>query len=155
METAIRTLPHDEDAERSVLGSMMIERSAIGVAEEMLSVSDFYNPKNLEIFKSITNLSNMGENPDILLISNDLKKRGQLDNVGGIEYLMNLSESVGLTSNIRSYCKIVADKSPLRDLINASDMIMSTAYDDKEKTSDIVELAEKSIFDVTQKSHTD
>lgn len=155
MDTAIRTLPHDEDAERSVLGSMMIDRSAIGVAEEMLTASDFYSPKNLEIFKSITNLSNMGENPDILLISNDLKKRGQLDNIGGIDYLLNLTENVGLVSNIRSYCKIVSDKSTLRDLIKVSDNIMSTAYEDKEKTSEIVELAEKSIFDITQKSHTD
>ena len=155
MDTAIRTLPHDEDAERSVLGSMMIDRSAIGVAEEMLTASDFYNPKNLEIFKAITNLSNMGENPDILLISNDLKKRGQLDNIGGIDYLLNLTENVGLVSNIRSYCKIVSDKSTLRDLIKVSDNIMATAYEDKEKTSEIVELAEKSIFDITQKSHTD
>ncbi|MDO5688786.1 MAG: replicative DNA helicase [Tissierellia bacterium] len=155
METAARILPHDENAERSVLGSMLLDVSAIGVAEEMLIRQDFYNPRNAEIFKAILTLSGNRTPVEILFLSNELKKQGQLENVGGIEYLLSLSENVGLTSNIRNYCKIVAEKSTLRDLIKASDEIMAKAYEDRTDGSDVVELAEKSIFDITQKSHSD
>ncbi|MDO5717391.1 MAG: replicative DNA helicase [Tissierellia bacterium] len=155
MESAIRVLPNDEDAERSVLGAMILDKSAISVAEEKLTADDFYSPKNAEIFKSIINLSSQDKNPDHLLIMSDLEKRGQVENVGGLQYLLDLTEMVGITSNISSYCDIVAEKATLRQLIKASDNIMANAYDDKKETSEIIEIAEKSIFDITQKSHSD
>lgn len=153
METPIKVMPRDEAAERSVLGAMFLDPSAIGVAEEMLVADDFYNPRHQEIFKAIINLSSKGKSVDILLVKDELEKAGQFENVGGIEYLMNLTDDVGLLSNVDQYCKIVSEKSILRRLIKVSDRIMSEAYDSAADVNDVIDLAEKEIFNITQKTN--
>lgn len=155
MDTPIKVLPHDEAAERSVLGAMMISASAIGVAEERLTADDFYNPRHQEIFKGILSLSGKGKPNDLLLLKGELEKAGQFENIGGIDYLINLTDDVGLVSNIEQYCKIVADKSTLRKLIKAADEIMATSYDPKAEANEAIELAEKAIFKITQNTHNE
>ncbi len=155
MDQSVRTLPFAEEAEKSVLGSMMIDRSALSVAEEMLRPDDFYSPRHVEIFKAIISLSSRGESVDPLLISSVLDKKDLLETVGGRDYILELQREVGLTSNIKSYCKLVEDKSTQRALIKACDEIMAVAYADVDPTEDIVEFAEKSIFSITQRAHSD
>lgn len=155
MDTPIRVLPHDDVAERSVLGSMLLEPSAIGVAEEILLSDDFYNPRHQEIFKAILNLSSKGQAVDMLLVKDELEKSGQFENIGGIDYLLSLTEEIGLLSNIYEYCKLVEEKSTLRRLIKIADRIMAEAYDSSAEAGEVLGIAEKSIFDITQQTHTE
>lgn len=155
MEATVRVLPHDDEAEKSVLGSIILDRQALSVAEEILRADEFYNPKHQEIFKAIISLSAKGENIDPLIISEELRKKGQLDNIGGLEYILDLSNLVGITSFVSSYANIVKEKAILRSLIKASDHIMQESYEASKQTGEIVELAEKSIFEITQQNHRD
>lgn len=155
MDTPIKVLPHDEQAERSVLGAMVLSTSAIGVAEERLRSDDFYNPRHQEIFKAILRLSSKGRAVDVLLLKDELEKAGQFENVGGIDYLINLTDDVGLLSNIEEYCRIVLDKSTLRNLIKVADEIMTKSYDPKTEATEVIELAEKSVFQITQNTNND
>lgn len=155
MDSPIKVLPNDQQAERSVLGSMLLEPSAIGVAEESLVSDDFYNPKHQEIFKAIVSLSSRGQSVDILLVKDELEKRDQFENIGGIDYLIDLTEDVGLISNIQSYCKIVLQKSTLRRLIKVSDQIMASAYKADADSQELMEIAEKAVFEITQETHTE
>src|SRR5699024_6397985 len=105
---------------------------------------------NAEIYKSMIDLYNKNEPVDLVTLSEELKRRGNLDNIGGITYLANLSSGVATTSNISYYCKIEEEKSILRKLIKSSDEIMLRVYEDSEDVNIIMEKAEKNIFDITQ-----
>lgn len=142
--------PHSLEAEESVLGSMILDRTAINEATETLRANDFYKNSNAEIYNAILSLFNRNEPVDLITLSEELKQRGTLDSVGGITYLANLSSGVATTTNIKYYCKIVEEKSILRKLIKSSNEIISKAYEDQEDVNAIMEKAEKNIFDITQ-----
>ncbi len=142
--------PHSLEAEESVLGSMILDRTAINEATETLRANDFYKNSNAEIYDAILSLFNRNEPVDLITLSEELKQRGTLDSVGGITYLANLSSGVATTTNIKYYCKIVEEKSILRKLIKSSNEIISKAYEDQENVNAIMEKAEKNIFDITQ-----
>jgi len=145
-----RIPPHNIDAEQSVLGAMILDKESINTAIETIRAEDFYKDANAEIYKSMIDLYNKNEPVDLVTLSEELKRRGNLDNIGGITYLANLSSGVATTSNISYYCKIVEEKSILRKLIKSSDEIMLRAYEDSEDVNIIMEKAEKNIFDITQ-----
>lgn len=147
-----RIPPHSIDAEQSVLGAMIVDKEAINVAVESIKPDDFYKQANGEIYEAIIILFNKNEPVDLITLSEELKRRGTLDNIGGVTYLANLSSSVATTANVEYYCKIVEEKSILRRLIRSSDEIMSKAYEDSEDVNAIIETAEKNIFDITQGS---
>lgn len=148
-----RILPHSIEAEQSVLGAMLVDKEAINTSVEIIRPDDFYKEANREIFEAIIVLFNKNEPVDLITLSEELKRRGNLDNTGGITYLANLSSSVATTANTKFYCKIVEEKSILRRLIKSSDEIMTKAYEDNEEINAIIEKAEKNIFDITQGSH--
>ncbi len=148
-----RIPPHSIEAEQSVLGAMMVNKEAINTAVEIIRPDDFYKQVNKEIFEAILGLFNRNEPVDLITLSEELKRRGTLDNVGGITYIANLSSSVATTANVKYYCKIVEEKSILRRLISSSDEIIAKAYEDNEDINAIIEKAEKNIFDITQGSH--
>lgn len=153
MEFVGRIPPHSIEAEQSVLGAMMVSKEAINTAVEIIKPDDFYKGVNKEIFEAILGLFSINEPVDLITLSEELRRRGTLDNVGGITYIANLSTSVATTANTKYYCKIVEEKSVLRRLIHSSDEIMSKAYEDNEDVNAIIEKAEKNIFDITQGSH--
>lgn len=142
--------PHSLEAEQSVLGAMIIDKEAINTAIEKIKPEDFYKEANKEIFESIVELYNRNEPVDLITLSEELKRRNTLENVGGISYLANLSEGIATTANIKYYCKIVEEKSILRRLIKSCDEIMSKSFEDSEEVNSIIEKAEKNIFDITQ-----
>lgn len=150
-----RIPPHSLEAEQSVLGSMILNKEAINVAIEQLHPEDFYKEANKEIFKAIIELFNKDEPIDIITLSEELKTRDTLDNIGGVSYLADLSGGVAITSNIKYYCNIVEEKSILRRLIVSCDDIMGKSYEDGEEVNVIIEQAEKNIFDITQGRHRD
>ncbi len=147
--------PHSLEAEQSVLGAMLINQEAINIAIEQLNPEDFYKEANKEIFQAIIELYSRNEPVDIITLSEELKKRGTLENVGGVSYLASLSGGVAISSNIKYYCDIVEEKSILRRLIVSCDEIMAKSYEGSEGVNSIIEQAEKNIFDITQGKHRD
>lgn len=148
-----RIPPHSLEAEQSVLGAMILDKESINTAIERLHPDDFYKGANKEIFEAIISLFNRSEPVDLITLSEELKKRGTLENVGGVSYLAELSGGVATTSNIKYYCDIVEEKSILRRLIKSCDEIVTKSYDGGEEVNSIIEEAEKSIFDITQGRH--
>lgn len=142
--------PHSLEAEQSVLGAMIIDKTAINTAIEILKPEDFYREANKEIFEAINELFNKNEPVDLITLSEELKNRGTLENVGGLTYLANLSSGVSTTANTKYYCEIVEEKSILRRLIKTCDDIIGKSYESSEEVSSIIEQAEKGIFDITQ-----
>lgn len=155
MDKTIKEFPHDLDAELAVLGVMMLSDEGISIAEEILNAEDFYDKRNQEIFRSIINLSAKNIKVDPILILEDLKKRDLSEEIGGLDYIMGITAGVYYLSQIRHYANIVEEKSTLRKLIVAADQIISMSYEDTKERDEIVEISEKLIFDITQKSHDD
>jgi replicative DNA helicase len=150
IQTLGRIPPHSLEAEQSVLGAMIIDKEAINTAVETIRPEDFYKEANKEIYETILELYNRNEPVDLITLSEELKKRGTLENVGGINYLTSLSGSVATTANVKYYCDIVEEKSILRRLIKSCDEIITKSFEDAEEVNSIIERAEKSIFDITQ-----
>jgi replicative DNA helicase len=148
-----RIPPHSLEAEQSVLGAMLLDKEAINTAMETIRPDDFYKEANQEIFEAMIVLNNRNEPVDIITLSEELKRRGTLEPVGGINYLANLSGSIATTANTKYYCNIVEEKSTLRKLIKSSNEIMGLAYENSEEVNAIIEKAEKNIFDITQGAH--
>ncbi|WP_409228455.1 replicative DNA helicase [Gudongella sp. SC589] len=154
METGIgRIPPHSMEAEQSVIGAMLLDKEAINTAIEHLRADDFYKDANKEIYEAVLVLNNRNEPVDLVTLSEELKRRGSLEGIGGVTYLANLSGSVATTANTKYYCDIVQEKSILRRLIGSSNEIMGLAYDNSDSVNAIIERAEKNIFDITQGAH--
>lgn len=148
-----RIPPHSVDAEQSVLGAMITNKEAINTGIEIIVGEDFYKEANREIFEAILVLFNKNEPVDLITLGEELKRRGNLENIGGMTYLANLSSGVATTANTKYYAKIIHEKSLLRRLISSSNDIMGKAYEDSEDVDLIIEEAEKNIFDITQGAH--
>ncbi|HEY9062177.1 MAG TPA: replicative DNA helicase [Pseudobacteroides sp.] len=149
-----RVPPQSIEAEQSVIGSMLLDKEVIPVVTEVLKSEDFYRADHKEIFEAVMDLFDSGEPVDLITVSEQLKLRGTLDNIGGLEYLTNIASAVPTTANAKHYAKIVEEKSTLRKLIKASSEIVNLGYEASEELSYIVDKAEKSIFDVLQKRGT-
>ena len=147
-EAVMRVPPNNQDAERSVLGCMMQDREALGLAFEVLVADDFYQPANREIFDAMHTLNTQGMPVDLVTVDDELSRRGTLEGVGGTNYLIELSQFVPSTVNAKAYVQIVDEKSTLRRMIKATGDISQACYAQTEQVSDILGAAEKSIFDI-------
>ena len=144
----MRVPPNNQDAERSVLGCMMQDREALGLAFEVLVADDFYQPANREIFDAMHTLNTQGMPVDLVTVDDELSRRGTLEGVGGTNYLIELSQFVPSTVNAKAYVQIVDEKSTLRRMIKATGDISQACYAQSDQVSDILGAAEKSIFDI-------
>ena len=145
-----RVPPQNIDAEKSVLGAMMLDKDAILTAEDLLTPADFYREANAIIFQAILNLSHRGEPADILTVTEELKRMGRLDDVGGVLYVNELPANVVTTKSVDRHAEIVAGKAKLRRLIDAAGTIADEAYSERQDVADITDDAEKSILEVTR-----
>ena len=143
--------PQDIEAEQAVIGSMLTDQDAVVAAIETLKPEDFYREDNKLIYSAILNIYNRAEPIDIITLKAELSSMGKLDNVGGLEYIVGLPDKVPTTANVDRYIKIVEEKSMLRNLIKTANEILSMGYDQTEDVEDVMDLAEKKIFDVMQK----
>lgn len=150
-ERAGRVPPNNLDAERSVLGAMMQDHEALSLAIEALRAEDFYHPANRELFDAMHRLQSAGQPVDIVTVDEELTRRGTLEGVGGIQYVIDISRYVPTTANARAYIQIVAEKATLRRLIHAGDEIVQASYAQQEPLADILGHAEKSIFDIVMR----
>ncbi len=142
--------PHDVEAEQAVLGSMLTDKDAVISAIEVLKEDDFYRTDNKSIYEAIINLYNRAEPIDIITVKAELESLGKFEQVGGLEYLASLPDKVPTTANAMKYIKIVEEKSTLRNLIKTANEIIELGYDPTEDVSDIMEGAEKKIFNIMQ-----
>ena len=143
--------PFNIEAEISVLGSMLLDNEAINLVTEILRTDNFYKTSHQYIFDTIVNLYNKSNAVDLVILKDELKKQSLLEKVGGAEYLMELEESVPLASNVEYYAKIVREKTIKRDLITATAKIQQEAYNDSLESEELLDVAEKEIFDITQR----
>ena len=146
-----KTQPFNIEAEISVLGSMLLDNEAINLVTELLRTDNFYKTSHQYIFDTIVNLYSKNNAVDLVILKDELKKQSLLEKVGGAEYLMELEESVPLASNVEYYAKIVREKTIKRDLITATAKIQQEAYNDSLESDELLDIAEKEIFDITQR----
>ncbi len=145
--------PHDLEAEQAIIGSMLTDRDAVVSAIEVLKEEDFYREDNKAIYQAILNLYNRAEPVDIITVKAELESMGKFEQVGGLEYLAELPEKVPTTANATKYIKIVEEKSILRRLIKTANEIIELGYDPSEEVEDIMEGAEKKIFNIMQEKN--
>lgn len=148
-----RIPPHNTEAERSVLGILLLSSDKMNYAVERIKPEDFYVPAHQKIYKGLLNLYNKNKGIDLITAQEEFKRMGVLDEIGGISYVAELTEDVLITSNIEYYLEIVKDNSVLRQLIEASSATLDAAYEASDEMPAIMEQAEKSIFDITQDAH--
>lgn len=154
MDAPLRSMPHSIEAEQSVIGSMLIDKTSIAEAMEVLKTEDFYKDAHKVIFASILDLYQKDEGVDIITLTENLKSKDKLEASGGITYLSELSGSVVSTANLQSYIKIVKDKSTLRKLIKSSTKIIEESYNNQDNVEKAIDMAEKSIFDLSNDRNT-
>lgn len=151
-----RIPPHNLEAEKSVIGAAMLDKEVVFDVLEVVRAEDFYSKANREIFTVITDLQRSSTPVDVLTVTDELKKRKMLEAVGGRVYVAQLSADVPSVSNAVEYAKIVAEKAVLRRLIGTADEIAKKGYEESENTLDILEYAEKGIFEIAKsKQHSE
>ncbi len=143
--------PHSTEAERSVLGAMLQSGGAVSSALEILTADDFYVPAHREIFDGAKALAMNHMAVDLVTMNSELSRRGTLPGVGGIEYLIELTQFVPTTVNVKDYIRIVSEKSTLRRLIAASGEISQASYAQDQELPQVLALAEKKIFDIVMR----
>jgi len=144
--------PQSIEAEQSLLGSLMLDRNAITKVADFLRPEDFYRGNHQEIYQACQELFEKGEPIDFLALSNRLKERGQLEEIGGNSYLTELVNSVPTASHVLSYARIVQRKRILREMIDASHEIGVLGYNETEDPDVLLDQAEKRIFSIAQRS---
>lgn len=150
-----KRMPHDTDAEQAVLSSIFMDRDAASEAFELLKAEDFYVPENRAVFEAAFELYSKGAPIDVVTIKNILEEKNIFAEIGGVETLANIVGAVGSSVNVKSYAKIVEEKAVLRRLIKLSGEISENSYKGSGGINEILDKAEKGIFDVMQNRNTD
>ena len=146
--------PQALEVEKTLLGSLLIDKEAINKVADFLRPEDFYQRSHQVIYQAVMALFDKREPLDLLSLSNKLEEMGYLDDIGGMAYLTSLAGSVGTSAHIASYAKIVQRKKMLRDLIDAAHHIIGISAREEDDVEDLLDEAEKKLFSVSQKSLT-
>ena len=146
-----RTLPQSVEAEMSVLGAMLLDNEVINVVIPLVNKQSFYKTAHQELYQTILELYDKGQAVDLVLLREELKKRSLLEKVGGVEYLIELEDAVPTIGNVEYYANIVREKAIKRSLIEVAATIQRQSFDESIDTDILLDTAERSIFDVTQK----
>ena len=157
MDEAIikRILPHSIDAEKAVIGSMIMDADAVVAASEMITGDDFYQRQYGILFAAMVELYNEGKPVDVLTLQERLKMKDVPEEFSSIEFISELVSSVPTSANVRHYAQTVSDDATLRRLIRVNEEIANTCYQHRESLDEIMNTTEKRIFDVLQKKSTD
>lgn len=143
--------PHNTEAEKSVLGSAMLSKDALADVIDHVAPEDFYDAAHKEIFAAMIELFRNNISVDIVTVCEELRKRKTLEMVGGRVYIATLSSVAPSTSNAGEYAKIVSEKASMRRLIQTAEDIREKGYEESMEASDILDYAEKGIFEIAQK----
>ncbi|MGH9409309.1 MAG: replicative DNA helicase [Vicinamibacterales bacterium] len=145
-----RTLPHNLEAEKSVLGAILIHNDAFNHAAELIDSRDFFRDAHRRIFDKMIALSERSDAIDLVTLKEELQRSGELDEVGGPAYIASLADGVPRSANVEHYARIVKEKSTLRNLIHSANRILSTAYQAEEDADLILDDAERAIFEIAE-----
>lgn len=146
-----RSLPQSIEAEMSVLGAMLLDNDVINLVVPILHKQSFYKTAHQELFQTVLELYDKGQTVDLVILREELQKRSLLEKVGGIEYLLELEESVPTVGNVEYYANIVREKAIKRSLIEVASNIQKEAFNDVLDTDNLLDVSERAIFDITQK----
>ena len=146
--------PHNLEAEQATLGALLLDWSAFDDIAVLLKVENFYSRQNQLIYKAMISMSNQNIHGDALTLLNELNKTGELDAAGGAAYIASLSDTVPTSANISYYANVVLDCSVRRELIKISQDLKAASFDETTESKNILELAEKSIFNITERNQT-
>ncbi len=146
---ANKVLPHNEDAEESVLGSILIDRDAIGLVSQIVSSKDFYNDINGIIFDAMLSLYEESKPIDVVTLTDKLKKNKLYDKVDAT-YLADLIETVPTSANVEQYAKIIKEGSTKRSLIRIGSEMAEMGFSDQEEVEDLINKAESDVFSISQ-----
>lgn len=150
-----RTMPESLEAEAAVLGSMLLDPECIGLVVQKIRTEAFYRLEHQMMFDAVVALwGKNGSDFDLVLLRDELKKRNQLEEIGGPEYLAKIAEAVPSSANVEHYLQIVKEKQMLRELIAAAGEVMTDAFETSGDVGDKLDRAEQKIFNVTQKKIT-
>jgi replicative DNA helicase len=141
-----RTLPHNLEAERSVLGAILLHNDAFNLAAEVIDSGDFFRDAHRRIFDKMVALSERHGAIDLVTLKDELGRAGELDEVGGPAYIAALVDGVPRAMNVEHYARIIKEKATLRNLIFSANKILATAYDGAEEADVILDQAEHAIF---------
>ena len=144
-----RIPPHSIEAERAVLGAILLNKDAFDTVSSIVKAEDFYSDNHRVIYEALVSIVGKNQRADYVLLSEELKKSQKLEAVGGILYLTNLTTDIVDAYNVEDHAKIVRDKAHLRKLIHVANAVESIAYREEEETEDIVNRAEQMVLDVS------
>jgi replicative DNA helicase len=147
---AERTLPHNLEAEKSVLGAILIHNDAFNHAAELIDSADFFRDAHRRIFDKMIALSERGDAIDLVTLKDELQRSSELEEVGGPAYIASLADGVPRSANVEHYARIVKEKATLRNLIHSANRILSTAYEAEQDADLILDDAEKAIFEIAE-----
>lgn len=150
----MRSLPQSIEAEQCVLGSMITDKNAIAEAIEKLEEEDFYRDGHKVIFRAISEMFKNDMPVDLVTLLENLRSNEKLEKAGGVTYVSEITSSLLTTINLSAYIKIVKEKSILRKLIKASTSIIEDSYNKQGEVENVLEGAEKRIFDIAEKRTT-
>jgi replicative DNA helicase len=145
-----RTLPHSLDAEKSVLGAVLVNNEAFNHAAEFIDSRDFFRDAHRRIFDKMVALSERGHAIDFITLKEELARAGELDDVGGPAYIASLADGVPRSANVEYYARIVKEKSTLRHLIYSANKILTEAYEAEQEPDVLLDEAERAIFSIAE-----
>jgi replicative DNA helicase len=145
-----RTLPHNLEAERSVLGAILIHNDAINSAAQIVDSKDFFRDAHRRIWDKMVALSERSLPIDYVTLKEELGRSGELEEVGGPAYITALVDGVPRSTNVEQYARIVKEKAVLRSLIFSANRIISSAYDEEEDPDTLLDGAERAIFEIAE-----
>ncbi|NOT45755.1 MAG: replicative DNA helicase [Acidobacteria bacterium] len=148
--SAERSLPHNLEAERSVLGAILVHDDAINSAAQIVDGRDFYREAHRRIFSKMVALSERNQAIDFVTLKEELSRAGELDEVGGPAYIASLADGVPRATNVEYYARIVKEKATLRNLIHAANKILTNAYEAEQESDLVLDDAESAIFAVAE-----
>src|SRR5512140_2381199 len=150
-DSATRVPPQALEAERAVLGAMMLDKQAIGHAVEILDEGCFYRRAHQRIFHAVISLFDRSEEADLVTVPEELKRRGWLEEVGGGAYVAGLMDSMATSANVEYHCRIVLEKATVRKLIDAATDIVTSSFEQRMPASELLDKAEEAIFAISDR----
>jgi replicative DNA helicase len=149
--TQEKTLPHNLEAERTVLGAVLVDNAAFSSAAEVLTREDFYRESHRRIFEAMAVLAERSQPIDLVTLKNELLRGGALEAAGGAAYLGSLLDGVPRITNVEHWSRIIKERAVLRNLIHASNRIVQSCFEGEDEAAVLLDRAEKAIFDIAER----
>ncbi|MBI3610031.1 MAG: replicative DNA helicase [Nitrospirae bacterium] len=150
-ESLNKVPPQNIEAEQAVLGAILIDNASLNKALEIIGPEDFYRDSHRKIFSAVLDLNERNEVVDLITLTDQLRKKNELETVGGAAYLSSIVNSIPTAANIRQHARIIHEKAVLRNLIEVATDIVGQGYDDRARVEELLDYAERSVFGISER----